>query len=486
MFFIEFINSEFIIDFLRFWLVFASIYYLSISIVYISLLLLSLRVIIKSKKTKKQINKKQILTDKTKSIPSISIIIPAYNEEVSVIDTLSNSLKNQYPSYELILVNDGSKDNTLKKIIDYSDLEELNIAIDYNDVLLRSIVINKVYKSKKYPNLLVIDKENGGKASALNTGIYFAQHDYICAVDADTIIKKDALQKTISPFLEKPNTIAVGAILRVGNGLVDEKGEQLNKNMNFDLLPLLQTIEYERDFKLGRLGWYSLKSTILISGAFGVFKKDVVKAIGGYNLASIGEDLELLMRIHNVYGKKYKEKYEVVFIPEEVCYTESPSSYSILYNQRNRWHRGLMDSLTINNDVLFSPDHGKVGMLTVPYYFLAELYGPVIKYLNYFMIFLAILTGIVSIKIFTLIIIISFLFRVVINMATLLLDNLYFNDNPRIVNFLYLFIASFIDGIGYKQFVSMATLGGFIDYYNSIQGWGKMERKGMQNTKKKG
>jgi cellulose synthase/poly-beta-1,6-N-acetylglucosamine synthase-like glycosyltransferase len=340
--------------------------------------------------------------------------------------------------------------------------------------------IHQIYKSSKYSNLTVIDKTNGGKSSALNTGIYFSKFSFFCAIDADTIIMKDALIKSIQPFINDPNTIAVGGILRVGNGQINSQGELSEKHMNFDLLPLLQTIEYERDFKLGRLGWFAIQSTILVSGAFGVFNKEAVKAVGGYNDASIGEDLELLMRIHNIFGKA-KDEYKVVFLPEETCWTETPATYSVLYNQRNRWHRGLMDSFSINKDILLNPEYGLVGMISVPYYFFVEVYGPIIKFLNYFIIFFALLTGIISLQIFIPIIIISFLFRIMMNLSTILLDNLYFNEKPKFINFLFLAFASMVDGVGYKQFVSISTFFGFIDYFKKKKGWGKMERKGLKD-----
>lgn len=465
-------GKEFLIAFVKAWLVLTMIYYISITISYIFMYFLSLMVIIKNKhfpeKTK---------IDLKKMYP-ISIIVPAYNEEVSIIDSVSNLLKLEYYNYDIIIVNDGSSDKTLQKTISFFKMEKVEHAYDYTNILLRNIKIKGTYKSILYPKITLIDKENGGKSSALNTGIYFSKNQLVCCIDADTIIKKDALQKTVIPFMKNKYTIAVGGVLRVGNGKIDKNGNYVNKTIKFNLLPLLQTIEYERDFKLGRLGWAALKGTILISGAFGLFNKKAVEAVGGYNFASVGEDLELLLRMHNVFLKK-DTKYEVAFIPEETGYTETPESYKILYNQRNRWHRGLMDSVNINQDVIFNPKHGSIGILTTPYYLLVELYGPLIKLINYFMIALAVYFKIVALRILIPIIIISFLFRVIMNLATLLLDNIYYNEHPNFINFIYLSIASVIDGIGYKQFVSASTFSGFIDYFKGKRGWGKMERKGI-------
>ncbi|MBE0700980.1 MAG: glycosyltransferase family 2 protein, partial [Acholeplasmataceae bacterium] len=321
--------------------------------------------------------KKQTLLFEHHLLPSISIIAPAFNEEKSIIESVNSLLNLKYPTYEVVVVNDGSKDNTIQVLIDYFKLERKH---PFFKTPLETKALRGVYVNKHIPNLIVIDKQNGGKADALNMGINVAKSDYVCGIDADSLLEEDALLKLISVTLDdtKPHIALGGNIIPV-NGCIVDQGKIEHRGLGKNWLVRLQTLEYLRAFTTGRIGWSKIKSLLIISGAFGLFKRQALLETGGYLTISgklkkdtVGEDMELVVRL-TYQALSRKEPYRVEYVHHANCYTELPSDFSSLLKQRNRWQRGLIDILSYHRRILFNPRFKQPGMIGFPYFFIFEV-----------------------------------------------------------------------------------------------------------------
>ncbi|MBC7397991.1 MAG: glycosyltransferase family 2 protein [Bdellovibrionales bacterium] len=449
-------------------------YYLSINIVFLGLMLAAVFTIRKDMRIRPLI---ESLRDKFPSFaPSISILAPAYNEEATIVDSINSFLLLNYPNFEIIVINDGSKDNTLRKIIDYFKLYP--VLLPYDDALSRT-PINQTYHSHLHPNLTVVDKVNGGKADALNVGLGFSRNEIFCAVDSDSLLEEDALLKIVLPFLERPDeTIASGGTIRIANGAVVRFGrvEQVALPKNYFLL--MQIIEYTRAFLCGRIGWNCVNSTLVISGAFGLFSKKAVQEVGGYTTNSIGEDMELVVRLHRHFRER-KRKYAIVFIPDPVCWTEAPESFSSLQKQRDRWQRGLADTLFIHRSVLFNPRYGFMGMLAFPYFYFVELFGPVIEIFAMVGIAILALNGRLDSRMLLLFFLVGILYGSILSMSALIIEEIYFSKYGKIRQFLTLFLVSMIEVFGYRQITQFWRLMGLFKYLKGDKSWGHLKRTGF-------
>ncbi|MGI8635642.1 MAG: glycosyltransferase family 2 protein, partial [Segetibacter sp.] len=280
--------------------------------------------------------------------PSISILAPAYNEGANIIENVRSLLSIYYNNLELIIINDGSKDNSLQQLITAYDLIKIDFFVSYQ---IPSKKVRAVYKSKNpiYKKLVVVDKINGGKADALNVGINIASNDYIVCIDVDCVLEQDALLKLMKPFLESTGekVIATGGVVRIANSCEINHGRLLKVNLPKQYLPRVQALEYIRAFLLGRMAWSRFNGLLLISGAFGAFDKEIAIEAGGYNHKAVGEDMELVVRMRR-YMEERKLPYKVAFIPDPLCWTESPANYKILGRQRNRWTRGTIETLALH------------------------------------------------------------------------------------------------------------------------------------------
>lgn len=299
--------------------------------------------------------------------PKFSLIAPAYNEGMTIVDNVRSLLSLYYHNLEIIIVNDGNKDDSMDKLIQAYDLEKVSFYVQGE---LETKPIRGVYKSKNpaFKKLLVVNKENGGKADALNVGVNISSGDYIVCIDVDCILEQDALLKLAKPFLEQSEkrVIACGGVIRLANNCKVENGKITDINLPKTWLGSTQALEYIRAFVLGRMAWSRASGLILISGAFGAFDKEIVLACGGYDKNTVGEDMELVVRMRR-YMEEEKLPYEVVNIPDPLCWTEVPESKEVLWKQRNRWMRGTMETLWKHRKLMFNPKYGKLGMLSMPY-----------------------------------------------------------------------------------------------------------------------
>ncbi len=415
-------------------------------------------------------------------LPGISVIAPAYNEAANIIENVRSMLSIHYNSLELIIINDGSKDDSLQKLIAAYDLYKTDIFINGQ---LPTKMIRGIYKSKNlvYKKLVIVDKENGGKADALNVGVNIAKHEYIVCVDVDCVLEQDALLKMIKPFLEEPKVrvIASGGVIRIANNCTIENGKLIEVNLSKKFLPRVQTLEYIRAFLLGRMAWSRLNGLLLISGAFGAFDKEIVIKCGGYNVKTVGEDMELIVRMRR-YMEEHKIPYKVTFIPDPLCWTEAPGSFTILGRQRNRWTRGTIETLRMHKIMFFNPQYGLLGMVSYPYWFFFEFLAPVIEFVGFgvFLIFAAV--GLVQwASFFTLLgCILSFGF--LYSTFAILMEVLTYNQYKAKGEVAKLILTAFLEPFLFHPFVVWSAIKGNIDYLRKKNSWGEMTRTGLGSS----
>lgn len=405
----------------------------------------------------------------------ISVIVPAYNEENTIVESIKSLLQLEYPEFQLIIVNDGSTDGTLEKMFMHFSIRQVSFIPLYK---LESMPIKSVYMSPLYPSLVVVDKQNGGKADAINAGINISKNPLITVIDADSILERDCLLKIVRPFMENENIIAVGGTIRVANGCDIIQGNIVKVGIAKSWLARFQTVEYLRAFLFGRNGFDVLNSVMIISGAFSCFSRDALIEIGGYQRGSIGEDMEIIVRMHEVF-RISKPKTKITFIPDPVCWTEAPERLKILRSQRIRWQKGTIDSLRLHMKILFNSKFGALGLIAFPYYILFEMIGPVIEISGYFVFLFAFLFNIVSTQFAIAFLSVVILYGIVLSVLSVILEELSFKKYPSLKDIIILFTAAVFENFGYRQLVSWWRFKATIDYISGKRSWGKMEKKGF-------
>jgi len=423
----------------------------------------------------------RVLASSTQA-PSISILAPAYNEGANIIENVRSLLSINYNNLEVIIINDGSKDDSLEKLIIAYDLYKtdffVNKRIPTKDVL-------GVYKSRKavYKKLIIVDKQNGGKADALNVGVNISQNDYIVCIDVDCILEQDALLKLAKPFLEdtRIRVIATGGVIRIANSCIVENGRLVKVNLPRQFLPRVQTLEYIRAFLLGRMAWSRLNGLLLISGAFGAFDRDIVIKCGGYNHNTVGEDMELVVRMRR-YMEEQKVPYKVSFIPDPLCWTEAPASFKILGRQRNRWTRGTIETLQLHKVMFFNPKYGRLGMISYPYWFFFEFLAPIVEFLGLLSFVIFVLMGLIHWSFFIGLLLFIFSFGFLYSVFAILMEVLTYNQYKSSKDLLMLIITAFLEPFIFHPFVVWSAIKGNIDLLRKKNSWGEMTRQGF--TKK--
>jgi cellulose synthase/poly-beta-1,6-N-acetylglucosamine synthase-like glycosyltransferase len=411
--------------------------------------------------------------------PPVTVIVPAYNEELTVVASVRSLLQLRYPQFEVVVVNDGSKDRTLASLIDAFDQR---LFPEVMRVRLKTARIRGVYRSSAHPELRVIDKENGGKADALNTGINAARYPLFCALDADGILQPDSLRRVVRPFIEDSRTVATGGIIRIANGCDVVRGWLVRASPPRNLLGLLQVVEYCRAFLSGRLGWNPLNSVLVISGAFGVFHKETVVAAGGYRTDVAGEDMELVVRLHRLL-RRAGTSYRITFIPDPVCWTEAPEGIRVLRRQRVRWQRGLCESLALNIDLMLGGSGGCVGWIAFPFALIFECLSPLVETIGYLVLVAGYLTGRVDPAFALGFLIISIGLGVLLSISSLLLDEMSFHSYPKARHIVALLVASVAENFGYRQLNAVWRLEGLVRWaVGARQVWGEMTRSAGWST----
>jgi cellulose synthase/poly-beta-1,6-N-acetylglucosamine synthase-like glycosyltransferase len=412
----------------------------------------------------------------SEATPPITLLVPAYNEEATIVESLRSTLTLRYPEYEIIVVNDGSKDQTLARLIDAFALQPVHRALPgrtgYQPV-------RGIYACAALPNLLVVDKQNGGKADALNAAIDLASHPYVCAVDADSLLDSDALLRAVRPFVDAPDTtLAVGGTIRVVNGCQVRSGQVLEVRPPKHWLELFQAVEYLRAFLLARMAWTSNKAVTIISGAFGIFRRDVLLELGGYSHGTVGEDMELVVRLHRWAGDTDSPS-EVWHVPDPVCWTEVPDSISVLSRQRTRWQRGLCETLWKHRGMLGRPRYGSVGMHALPSFLIFDVISPVLELLGLILVPVCALMGILSVQFFIAYCAVVFGFGLCLSLGAMILSEFSLQHHRRVRDLVWMGIGAIVENFGYRQLNSLWRVQGIWQFLCKKQGWGTMTRKGF-------
>lgn len=407
--------------------------------------------------------------------PPVTLIAPAYNEEATCVDAVRGLRALDYPNLQIILVNDGSADQTLKRL---QERFELIPAPRFAVAEIPTATVRGVWHNPAYPDLWVVDKENGGKADALNAGLNFCRTPLFCAMDADSLPERDALTRLVRVFMENIHMVAAGGIIRIANGCSFKGGAFVKARLPESLLARFQVLEYLRAFLSGRMGWDAIGATLIISGAFGIFKRAAVVDAGGFSTDTVGEDMELVVRLHRRFREK-GERYEIGFVSDPVAWTEAPETLRQLGGQRDRWQRGLIESLLRHRRMLFNPAYGRIGMIAYPYYFVLEMLGPVIEITGYVTFALALLMGRASLAYVLAFVALAGALGVALSIAAVGLEELTFRRYPRMRDLLHLFGLAILENFGYRQLTTFWRFRGVISKVRGVSTWGEMERKGF-------
>ncbi len=454
------------------------LYYFLSNMIYLGLLLLALR---SSRAHQERLRSVQF--EKVKAspfVPTIAILVPAHNEEKTIAESVRSLLALDYPQLEVIVVNDGSQDGTLRALV--REFRLLPTDVNY-PAALPTRKVRGLFMSRSDPRLIVVDKEAGGsKSDAINAGLNAASSHYVCVVDADAILERDALLRMVTVILPEEGLVAAaGGIVRPVNGCRVEHGRLTEVRLAQRPLEVLQVIEYLRAFLIGREGWAYFNLLLIISGAFGVFRRDLVMRVGGYKTSAIGEDLDVVVRMHRWLRENQKE-YSIRFVPDPVCWTEVPADRVILARQRARWQKGLLDVMWGNKDMLFNPRYGRIGLVAVPYQWVFELLAPVIEVVGYTTMILAAILGELSMRFFILFLLFGYAFATLLSIGSVFQEEITYRRFPHTKDVARLILYCFLEHFPYRQLQMWWRLKGLVQYIRGDMHWGRMERTGFQKA----
>jgi cellulose synthase/poly-beta-1,6-N-acetylglucosamine synthase-like glycosyltransferase len=410
--------------------------------------------------------------------PSVSIIAPAYNESANIVDSVRTLMNLQYRNFEVIIVNDGSTDNTFALLKNNFKLEKRNYFFEYKIPCKR---IKGIYKStsKEFFRLTVVDKINGGcKADASNAGVNICRNDLVLIMDADSVIEPDSITKLVKPFLEekKKKVIGTGGVVRIMNSCTVEDGKIKKINLPAKFLPRWQALEYTRAFLLGRMAWSQLDGLLLISGAMGLFDRDILVKAGGYDAKAIGEDMEMVIRMRRYMAEK-KQDYIVTYIPDPLCWTEVPADYKSLESQRARWARGLVYALRKHKIMFLNRIYKRLGMLGYPFWLFFEWLAPLLAFVGFaFTIYLAV-SGAINWKFFFLLYLFIYSFAIFMSSWSVLFEELTFHKYARKRDVIKLLAMAFVEPLIYPMIAWFSVKGNW-QYIRGVEGWGTIIKKG--------
>ncbi len=408
--------------------------------------------------------------------PGVSIVVPAFDEEVGIVDAVRALLALRYPRFQVLVVSDGSTDATLERLSEAFSLEP------FPRVYVPSIPtqpVRAILRSRSEPRLLVVDKENGGKADALNCGINLADEELVCSVDADAILDRDALLHSCRPFVDDPErVVAAGGIVRIGNGCRIDRGHVDAIELPGSRLASIQVVEYLRAFLAARSGWSRMNALLIISGAFGIFRRDLLRAVGGYSTQTVGEDGELVVRLHRAMLER-RRPYRITFVPEPVCWTEGPETLGQLRRQRTRWHRGLAEILWTHRRMICNPRYGRVGMLALPVLVALELLGPLVELSGLAAVVAGWQMGILSTAFAAAFGAVAFSFGLLLSVSALVLDESSQRRYPRLPQLARLLAYGFVEQLGYRQLLAAWRVWAMLELARGRRGWGEMRRRGL-------
>lgn len=408
----------------------------------------------------------------------VSVIVPAFNEGPGIVEAVRAMLALRYPEFEVLVVDDGSSDDTYARLAQAFDLVVVPRVVAAEVPVTGRLVDVSVPRSS-IP-LVVVRKENGGKADALNTGINVARYPLVCMVDADSVLDPDALITVSKPFADDPaKVVATGGVVRAANGCKIVGGRIVDVQMPATWLPRIQVVEYLRAFLMGRTGWSRLGALAIISGAFGLFRRDVLVEVGGLAHGCIGEDADLVVRIHG-HMRRQRRPYRIVFVAEPVAWTEVPTTMDVLARQRRRWHRGLTQTLWRNRSMMLNPRYGRIGLVTLPYYLVFELLAPVVELVGIAAALIGLAVGAVNLTYALLFVMVALAYAILLSIAALALEEFSFHRYRRWRDLGLAIACAFVENLGYRQLTAVWRLQGM---WAEIKGgraeWGVMHRQGF-------
>jgi cellulose synthase/poly-beta-1,6-N-acetylglucosamine synthase-like glycosyltransferase len=411
--------------------------------------------------------------------PMVSVVIPAYNEATVIVEVVRAALTLRYPRFEVVVVSDGSEDATLQNLVDAYQFHRITKVVEPG---VPSEPIRGVYVSEVHDNLIFLDKVHGGKADSLNAGINVCRGAIVCTVDADSLLEVDALLKIVRPFLEHPGeTVAAGGVIRVINGCEVKGGRVTGVRLPGGYWANVQIVEYLRAFLGGRMGWAAPRALLIVPGAFGAFDRRTVLEIGGYDRFTVGEDMDMVLKMHQ-YLKKQKRKYRIYFVPDPVCWTEVPVHWKQIARQRDRWQRGQIESLRAHEQMILNPRYGTVGMLAMPFYFFFEMLGPIVELFGYGVVVLAVVLHQLDVRFLYLFLAVAILYGVIVSLAGIMLQGIALGNYPRYRSLAKMGLYAILDNVGYRQLTSWWRTKAYVTYYTRRASWGKIDRGGYPST----
>jgi len=457
------------------------IYYLLSNLAYLFLLLVAIFSSVKHQRTLASIRLGRMKLSPL--VPPISLLVPAHNEETCIVDAVQSLLQLDYPELEVIVINDGSQDRTMEVLREGFQLLETDM-LYIPEVVCKPV--RGVYMSQIEPRLVVVDKEPGGsKADAVNGGLNVASSPYVCVVDGDSILERDALLRIMLPILSDPkHVVAAGGIVRALNGSRIEDGKMKEVRLPRRAIEVIQVVEYLRAFLIGREGWSYFNMLTIISGAFGIFRRDLLREIGGYRPSAIGEDIDVVMRLHRHMREK-KMDYKFAFVPDPVCWTEVPADLRSLGRQRARWQKGLLDVLWPNRDMLFRPRYGRLGFIALPYLWVFELLAPVVEIFGLITISIAAYLGVLSREFFVQFLIFGYAFATMLSIGSVLLEEITFRRYNDWKDMARLLTYCLFEHLPYRQLHMIWRVQGMWQFLRGDAKWGTMQRAGFGTAENK-
>lgn len=405
----------------------------------------------------------------------VSILVPAYNEAQSIVASVSSFVRLQYPKFEVVVVSDGSTDTTMERLIEAFGLVEEPRVWSRK---LPTKPVRRVMRSLRYPWLVVAEKENGGKSDALNAAINLARYPLIAPVDSDSVLDAQAILRASRLFVKDDAVVAVGGTVRALNGAMFRGGRPVDLRLPSTWVERMQVVEYARAFFLGRAGWSRLGALLIISGAFGLFRRDAVLAAGGFWTGTVGEDMELVMRLHR-RGALMDRPQRIVFSPDPICWTEVPADVATLRRQRNRWHRGLVTNLWRHRRMLLNPRYGRIGLLAMPYFVMFEALGPTIEVAGVLAFVAAWVLGTLDPQTLWLFLVLALLHGVLLSHVAIGVEAMLLQRYARLSDRMVLFVAAFLEFLGLHQLLTLERFLATVQIRRKRGHWGAMPRTGI-------
>jgi cellulose synthase/poly-beta-1,6-N-acetylglucosamine synthase-like glycosyltransferase len=411
--------------------------------------------------------------------PAVSVIVPAFNEEAVIVESVRSLLALRYPRHEVVVVNDGSTDRTIEVLDEAFGLSRARVALRTG---ISTAHVQATYVSRSHRGLLVVDKENGGRSDALNAGINAARNPYVCVVDADSMLEEDALLKVTKPILDDPQLLAAtGGTVRAVNGSRVDHGRVVDVRVPRSRLATVQTLEYLRAFLVARVGWSSLNALGIISGAFGLFHRSLVEAVGGYWRDTVGEDFELTLRLHR-HLRETGEPYRITYVSDPVCWTEVPEQFGTLGRQRRRWQRGLWEGLWRHRRMMGNRRYGIMGLLAMPFFLIFEFLSPVFSLTGLTVTVVGWLLGYLTTAYFVSFLLVSLGLGLLLTMAALGLEELLYQRYRHRRDMARLFAYAVLENFGYHQLHDVWRAIGYVDIARGEKGWGAQQRRGFTTS----